>query len=209
MSRSITVRSYTIDDYPALLTIQKEAFPPPFPEDLWWSEDHIKAHVETFPDGAMIALDGTEAAGSATALLTNFSEEDHTWEEVADNGYIRRSHNPDGDTLYGIDVCVRPSFRGRGVAAALYEARKQLVRDKNLQWYAAACRIPGFQEHAAAMDVDTYIREVVSGRMYDSVLSFMLKQGLHVVRPISNYLDDEESQHYGVLVAWKNPDFQR
>lgn len=208
MSQDIFVRPYSLQDYPELLTIQKEAFPPPFPEELWWSRAHIQAHTETFPEGAMIAFDGEKAAGSATALIVSFSEEHHTWEQIADDGYIRGSHNPEGDTLYGIDVCVRPSFRGRGVAAALYEARKQLVRDKQLKRYVAGCRIPGFQQHAAEMSVDAYIREVEAGRLHDSVLSFMLKQGLHVLQILPDYIEDEESLDYGVLVAWQNPELQ-
>ncbi|SDO61653.1 GNAT family N-acetyltransferase [Alkalicoccus daliensis] len=208
MNSSIFVRSYSPADYPALLQIQKEAFPPPFPEDLWWSKDHIKAHTETFPEGAMIAFDGEEAAGSSTALLTAFTKEDHTWDEVADNGYIRQSHDPQGDTLYGIDVCVRPAFRGRGIAGALYEARKQLVRELGLKRYVAGCRIPEFHKHADTLDVHAFIKEVEAGNVYDPVLSFMLKQGLQVLRPIPGYLDDEESLHYGVLVEWKNPDYR-
>ena len=33
----------------------------------------------------------------------------HTWAEAADNGYLR-NFDPGGDTLYGIDVAVRPAW---------------------------------------------------------------------------------------------------
>lgn len=36
----------------------------------------------------------------------------HTQEEVTDGGCIQRTHNPHGDSLYGIDVCVRRVTNG-------------------------------------------------------------------------------------------------
>ncbi|UCZ53088.1 GNAT family N-acetyltransferase [Bacillus shivajii] len=129
----------------------------------------------------------------------------HTWEEVADNGFIKKSHQPDGDTLYGIDVCVRPKFRGEGVAKALYEARKEYVVHHGLKRFVAGCRIPNFHEHAQSMPVDDYVEKVVAGEIEDLVLSFIIKQGLRVKQIIPNYLEDEESHDYGVIVEWKNP----
>lgn len=206
MAGTIYVRPYTLEDYENLLLIQKEAFPPPFPEELWWSKEHIQAHTEVFPEGAMIAFEGEEAAGSATALITTLTDEPHTWEEIADDGFIRRSHDPSGDTLYGIDVCVRPSFRGRGAAAALYEERKKLVRQLGLRRYAAGCRIPGFHEFADRMNVESYVDRVKAGELTDPVLTFMLKQGLQVRQILPEYLEDEESRNYGVIVEWNNPE---
>ncbi|PRO64259.1 GNAT family N-acetyltransferase [Alkalicoccus urumqiensis] len=199
----VTVRSYTLDDYEGLLLIQQEAFPPPFPEDLWWSREEIAAHVETFPEGAMIAFVDGEPAASATALRTNLDGW-HTWAEISDNGMIRGTHQPDGDTLYGIDVCVRPAYRGRGAADALYTARKELVQKLGLRRYAAVCRIPGFAE--SGMDVESYVEAVASGKKKDPVLSFMIRQGLTVTDIVPDYLDDEESGHYGVQVEWYPPD---
>ncbi|SDZ66829.1 Acetyltransferase (GNAT) family protein [Evansella caseinilytica] len=205
MPANITVRSYTPDDFDKLMTIQREAFPPPFPEALWWNKEQITAHAATFREGAMYAEADGEPAGSATSLLVHFDGEAHTWEEVADNGYIRRSHRPDGDTLYGIDLCVRPKFRGRGIAHALYDARKQLVIDLRLKRYVAGCRIPNFHKHAGQMSVETYVDKVVDGEINDLVLSFMLRQGLVVKQIMPHYLDDDESLDYAVIVEWKNP----
>ncbi|CAM3770883.1 GNAT family N-acetyltransferase [Alkalicoccus chagannorensis] len=201
----LTVRPYTIADFDALLQIQKEAFPPPFPEELWWSREHIEAHVSTFPEGGMMVFADGEPAGSATSLVTTLQNGHHTWEEVADDGYIRGTHDPDGDTLYGIDLCVRPSFRGAGAAGALYQARFDLVRRLGLRRYVAGARIPDFQ--GQELGIDAYLEAVAAGEKKDQVLSFMLKQGLHIVEAIPDYLDDEESGNYGVLVEWRNPDF--
>lgn len=206
MKKDVLVRTYTMDDFDKLLLIQKEAFPPPFPEDLWWSKDQIEAHVTTFPKGAMLAEVNGEPAGSATSLIIQYDGSSHTWEEAADNGYIKGSHNPEGDSLYGIDVCVRPRFRGQGIAGALYEARKKLVVELGLKRYLAGCRIPNFHEYAKDLSVEEYVEKVVAGEIKDLVLSFMLRQGLKPIQIMENYLDDEESLNYAVLVEWRNPE---
>nr|WP_078593445.1 GNAT family N-acetyltransferase [Evansella clarkii] len=201
----VTVREYKLVDFDKLLLIQKEAFPPPFPEDLWWNREQIEAHAATFPEGAMLAEVDGEPAGSATSLIVNFTGEAHTWEEAADNGYVKGSHDPYGDSLYGIDVCVRPKFRRSGIAGALYEARKDLVMKLGLKRYIAGCRIPNYHEYAETMSVDKYVEKVSEGEIKDLVLSFMLKQGLEPIQIIPGYLDDEESLDYAVIVEWKNP----
>ncbi|TMV52760.1 GNAT family N-acetyltransferase [Paenibacillus mesophilus] len=204
---TVIVRPYTIDDYDALLTVQREAFPPPFPEELWWKKEQIAAHIAAYPEGAMVALCDGEVAGSSTSLLITFTGKPHTWEEVSDNGYIQGAHEPDGDSLYGIDLCVRPAYRSKGIAGALYEARKQLVVRSGLKRFLAGCRIPGYNLHADRMDADEYVRRVVAGEFKDLVLSFMLRQGLTPVQVLDNYLEDDESLNKAVLVEWRNSAF--
>lgn len=199
---NVTVRPYTLADYQALLQIQKEAFPPPFPSELWWQEAHIQSHVDTFPEGALLAEVNGVAAGSATSLLVDYDGKDHTWDEISDLGFILHSHKPSGDSLYGIDLCVRPSMRGQGVAQALYEARKQTVRDFKLKRFIAACRIPGYHHHAEELSVQEYVQSVQMETLKDQVLTFMLKQGLNPISILPNYVEDTESLDYAVLVEW-------
>ncbi|MDF2668713.1 MAG: hypothetical protein K0R67_1019 [Paenibacillus sp.] len=205
---SILVRPYTTEDFDDLLQVQREAFPPPFPEHLWWNKDQIAAHVDTYPAGAMIALYKGQIAGSATSLLVQYTGQPHTWEEVADHGYIRGSHEQTGDSLYGIDLCVSPAFRGKGIAKALYAARKELVRKASLKRFIAACRIPGYHSVAAQMSAEHYVQRVLAGSLHDQVLTFMLKQDMVPLQVLDHYLDDEESCHKAVLLQWSNPHLQ-
>ncbi|WP_322348598.1 GNAT family N-acetyltransferase [Tumebacillus algifaecis] len=206
---TVQIRPYTLEDFAGLLEVQREAFPPPFPEELWWQREQIAAHVNTFPQGTMLAVVDGVIAGSATSLLIKHDGKPHTWAEVSDNGWIAGRHQPDGDSLYGIDVCVRPSFRGKGVAKALYQARQQLVVELGLKRFLAGCRIPNFHEHADKMSAEQYVERVVSGELSDLVLSFMLKQGLRPLQVLDDYLEDAESLHKAVLVEWPNPDLIR
>lgn len=201
----IIVRPYTLNDFDALLRVQQEAFPPPFPEELLWKREHVEAHVTAYPEGAMVAVCDGEIAGSATSLRVTYTGAPHTWEEVSDRGYIRGRHEPDGDSLYGIDLCVRPAFRGKGIAHALYEARKQLVVRSGLKRFMAGCRIPGYRDVANHLNAADYVRLVADGERHDLVLSFMLKQGMRPLQVLDDYLEDAESCDKAVLVEWANP----
>jgi ribosomal protein S18 acetylase RimI-like enzyme len=203
--QQVIIRPYTLDDFEGLVTLQKEAFPPPFPEDLWWNRDQIAAHVKAFPEGALAAVLEGVIVGSATSLLVHFNGKPHTWEEVADNGYIIASHQPDGDSLYGIDVCVHPAYRGKGIAGALYRARQDLAIRLGLKRFVAGCRIPGYHRYASELTCEEYVRRVEAGEIRDLVLSFAMKQGLRPIQILKDYLEDDESLNNAVLVEWRNP----
>ncbi|RQW18924.1 GNAT family N-acetyltransferase [Bacillus sp. C1-1] len=199
----IRVRPYTLADFDGLLQVQKEAFPPPYPGEQLWSKDDISAHVDTFPEGALLAEYNNTIVGSATSLLTNAADHSHSWSDISDNGTIRQTHDPNGKTLYGIDLCVHPTYRNLGIAKALYDARKETVRTLQLHRYAAGSRLPGYHHYTQTLSIEEYVESVQAGKRTDPVLSFMLKQGLTVVRIEKDYLPDVESNNYGVLVEWR------
>ena len=107
-----TVRNYEEKDFQALISVQQSSFPPPFPSDLLWTKEQLKSHLEHYPEGALcVEIDG-EIVGSITGLLVDYNPEQpqHTWEEVTGNGSIS-THNPEGKTLYIVDIGVKPAFR--------------------------------------------------------------------------------------------------
>jgi GNAT superfamily N-acetyltransferase len=197
------VRPYTEADTPALRLIQEECFPPPFPQELLWSAAQIASHVRHFPDGALaVELDGA-LVGSATCTRRRWdpAHPHHTWAEAADDGWIRTC-DPAGDTLYGIDVAVRPAWRGRGVARALYQARFALVRRLGLARFHAGSRISGYHRHAATLTPQAYADAVVAGRLVDPVITPQLRAGLRPVCMLPGYLHDAEAHDHALLMEW-------
>ena len=79
---------------------------------------HYRRHIELFPDGQFVALDGRRVVGATTTLRLHFDFDhiDHTFADIIQGGWLT-SHEPDGDWLYGADVGVDPAYRGRGLAA--------------------------------------------------------------------------------------------
>ncbi|MFK2825248.1 GNAT family N-acetyltransferase [Bacillus sp. B190/17] len=200
------IRNYTEADFDALIQIQRECFPPPFPEELWWSKEQLTNHVKIFPEGAVcIELDG-EIVGSMTCLLVHFQPDDppHTWEEITDNGFIR-NHASDGNTLYVVDISVKPSCRKLGLGKLMMQAMYQTVIHLNIDRLLGGGRMPGFSRYAGEISADEYLQKVVAGQLKDPVVTFLLNCGRVPIRLEKNYLEDEESQNWAALMEWKNP----
>lgn len=203
----LRIRPYTLADLPGLLAIQRECFPPPFPPELWWQPEQIATHVRLFPEGALCAEDDGDLVGSATAHIMQWEPEQpaHTWSEASDNGWLR-NHDPDGNTLYGVDIAVRPAWRARGVARALYAARYDLVRRLGLKRFLAGSRLAGYRAHADRLTPEQYADAVVRGELNDPVITPQFRAGLRPVRVVRGYLPDEESCDNALLMEWRHPE---
>lgn len=207
MSTPIIVRPYTRADIPQLLEVQRECFPPPYPEEQLWSPEQLESHIAIFPAGALCADAGGRVVGSCTNLIIRFdpAHPQHTWAEVSDNGYIR-THDPHGDSLYGIDIAVRPAYRGRGIARLMYQARYDLVRRLGLRRFLTAGRMPGYHLHAATLTPEQYAARVIAGELADPVITPQLRAGLRPVAVLRDYLPDEESGNAALMLEWRNPE---
>lgn len=200
------IRNYTRADFDQLIDIQAECFPPPFPSDLWWNKEQLTNHVELFPDGALcIEVEGV-LAGSLTGLIVGFdpSHPEHTWEEITDSGYIR-NHSPQGNTLYIVDISVRPGFRKLGLGKLLMQSMYQTVINLGLDRLLGGGRMPGYHKCANVMSAEDYLQQLIDGKKKDPVITFLLRCGRTPLCVAANYLEDEESLNYGALMEWKNP----
>ena len=202
----VVIRNYEEKDFPALIRIQQECFPPPFPSELWWNKEQLKNHVTLFPQGALCIEVNGEIAGSMTGLLVDFDPQhpEHSWEEITDNGYIR-NHNSNGNTLYVVDIGVRPAFRKLGLGKWLMFSMYDVVVHLGLDRLLGGGRMPGYQKHANNMTPEQYIDTVVKGELKDPVITFLLRCGRTPVKVVADYLEDEESCNFGMLMEWKNP----
>jgi ribosomal protein S18 acetylase RimI-like enzyme len=200
------IRNYQEPDFPDLIRIQQESFPPPFPAELWWNPEQLHNHVTLFPEGALCVEVNGEMAGSMTCLMVNFdpNHADHTWEEITDKGYIR-NHDPNGNTLYVVDICVRPAYRKLGLGKWLMLSMYDVVVHKGLERLLGGGRMPGYHKKAKEWTAEQYLDAVVKGEWKDPVISFLLRCGRTPVKVVANYLEDEESCNYATLMEWKNP----
>lgn len=198
----IRVRQLTIDDFDALIAMQKNCFP----GMSQWQRAQIESQLAIFPQGQLcVEIDGKLAASSSSLVLEyDPSLEWHNWQAVADGGYIR-NHTPKGDTLYGIEIMVDPEFRGMKLSRRLYDARKELARRMNLARIVIAGRIPGYHKFADQMPASEYIDKVAEKAVYDPVMTAQMSNGFAVRGLISNYMaSDSDSCGYATFLEWVN-----
>lgn len=202
----VTIRRYGPDDFEAMIGVQRESFPPPFPAELWWNEAQLLEHVTRFPEGALCAEVDGRLVGSMTGLLVGDDAltGPHTWSSVTDDGYIR-SHDPEGDTLYVVDICVVPDYRKAGIGKWLMQSMYETVIQLGKRRLLGGGRMPGYHKVSGEMDAHSYVQQVVGGKRYDPVIGFLLRCGRVPVGVAEDYLDDEESCGFAALMEWRNP----
>ncbi len=203
--KKIIVRPLKPEDYKDLTDLQLKCFPGMKP----WSWEQFESQLSIFPEGQIGVIFESKLVASSSSLILNFDlySEWHSWREIADNGFIR-NHDPNGDTLYGIEIMVDPEFRGLRLARRLYEARKKIAREHNLMRIILGGRIPGYGKYADQMSAREYVEKVIDKKLIDPVLTTQLSNGFILKRLIPDYLtSDAESRGYATFLEWTNLDY--
>lgn len=203
--KKIRLRQITIQDYDQIADMARLCFPGMKP----WQKEQIQSQIDIFPEGQLCIEYEGRVVASCCSLIVDFDLHDewHAWQEIADAGYIR-NHDPEGDTLYGIEIMVHPEYRGMRLARRLYEARKALAREYNLARIIIGGRIPGYGKYADELSPREYVEQVVSRGLYDPVLTTQVANGFVLKKLIPDYFPaDEASRGYATHLEWTNLDY--
>jgi 4-aminobutyrate aminotransferase/(S)-3-amino-2-methylpropionate transaminase len=163
---------------------------------------HYERHMELFPAGQFLVLDGARVVGASTTLRMNFDFDsvNHTFADIIQGGWLT-SHNPDGEWLYGADISVHPEYRGRGIATAMYAARQEIVWRLRLRGQLTAGMMPGYHAFKKTMTAQDYYAGVVEGRIKDPTLSMQINVGFEPRGLLANYITDPVCDNYSVLLV--------
>lgn len=199
----LVLRTSRLSDYDDIREIMDRVYPAMGGA---WSREQFAAQIKRFPDGQLCIEDNGKVVAAAISLIVDYNRfgDQHGYWEITGNGYLT-THDPKGDTLYGVDVFVHPDYRDLRLGRRLYDARKSLCEHLNLRRIVAGGRIPGYAKHAKKMAPSRYIELVKKKELRDPILSFQLANDFHVRRLITGYLpEDEESGAFATLIEWNN-----
>ena len=186
-----------------VITLQREAFPPPFDETLLWSQSDLATHIDLFPEAQWVAIAENKIVGSCSnTLISEANYQHHSDWEATVGGYQIKTFDPNGTTLYGLDISVACAYRNQGIGRAFYECRKRLVVDRKLKRYATGCRLPDFST-SGFENVYEFLELVRMGRKSDRTLSPLLKYDLRIIGAHTNYMEDIESNNCAALLEWE------
>lgn len=205
LEKKIHVRPLAIEDFPQVTELQEACFP----GMQSWKIDQFKSQIKIFPEGQICIEFNGKIVASSSSLIIDFDlyEESDNWQTLSDYGYIT-NHDPDGETLYGIEIMVHPDFRGMKLARRLYDARKDLARKLNLKNIVIGGRIPGYKKYQKRLTSRQYVEKVMNKEAYDPVLTAQLANNFILKRIIPAYLrSDEESGGNATLLEWSNIDY--
>jgi predicted amidohydrolase len=206
---NIELTYLTIDDYQELKGVMIDSYQS-MPASIW-KEEHIKSLLTKFPEGQVVVKVNGDIAGCALSIIVDYDKfaEQHTYKEITGN-YTFNTHDPEGDILYGVDVFVKPEYRGLRLGRRMYDYRKLLCEKLNLKGIMFGGRIPQYHIYANEMSPKEYIEKVKSKEIHDPVLNFQLSNDFHPARVLKGYLEgDKASNEYAVLLKWENIFFEK
>ncbi len=200
----VELRNLRIEDYKELKISMVQSYTEM--DNAYWTERDIENLLNIFPEGQLVILVDGKVVGSALSLIVSEKKVNAKHDYASITGdYTFKTHDPDGDILYGIDVFIHPKYRGLRLGRRLYDTRKELCEQLNLKAIVFAGRIPYYSQVASEMTPKQYIDKVRGKELHDPVLSFQLSNDFHVLKVIKNYLPgDKGSQDYAVLLEWNN-----
>jgi GNAT superfamily N-acetyltransferase len=181
-----------------LEALQRIVFPTLSAEEIM-TEKHYRKHIEIFPEGQFVLLNGDQVIGMSTTIRYHLAMEDHSFLEVSDNLWMT-THEPEGEWLYGMDVGVHPDYRKQGLARELYRARQETCRALGLKGQITAGMPNGYYSYAADLTLDEYYEALVKGQIKDPTVSAQQKIGFELVRMIHNYLQDPQCGNGSILM---------
>jgi hypothetical protein len=222
MNPALVIRQAKLEDYPAFLLAEKQA----------WGKDtdvHLITRVQfetwlqVFPEGLWLAEHRGQICGHLFSQICNFDptneSDNRTWDEITNFGFAASTHNPDGFTMYTVSVSAH--FPGAG--KRLLRKALDYTRQHNLRFYAGASSIPGVSEYAQGRAITReLVEEYVAGvlrklghrldtgpRIVDPVVSVTLSvEGARFYRLLENYFDYPKSGNWAVLIAYENSNYK-
>jgi predicted amidohydrolase/GNAT superfamily N-acetyltransferase len=193
-----------VEDYEDLKEAMIEAYQNM--PNAYWKEHHIEALTKKFPEGQVLIRVNGQLAGCALSIIVDYTKFDnkHSYREITGD-FKFHTQDPEGDILYGIDIFIRPAFRGLRLGRRLYDYRKELCERLNLKGIVFGGRIPNYHKYEQEQTPKEYIQKVRTKEIHDPVLDFQMSNDFHPARVIKGYLEgDMESGEYAVLLEWKN-----
>lgn len=201
---NIELKYLTVDDFEELKSATLESYGGVL--DSFWKRDHIARLTTIFPNGqVVIKIDG-KLAGCALSLVVDYDkiEDNHTYADIIEGDKFK-NHYSEGDVLYGIDVFIKPEYRGLRLGRRLYDYRKEICEELNLKGIVFGGRMPNYHKHKNELTPKEYIEKVKRKEIHDPVLNFQISNDFHPLRVIKGYLEgDTASNEYAVLMEWDN-----
>jgi predicted amidohydrolase/ribosomal protein S18 acetylase RimI-like enzyme len=202
----LNIRDATLADVDGIVALVGRAYPTMSS----YSGGMVRGQINAFPEGVWVAeLDDAIVGYCATIRLPSAAAlKQHTWSEITGGGY-GSTHDPDGEYLYGYEVCVDPEMRRYRIGQRFYRARRRLTERLALKGIVIVGRMPNYAKRVKDYPTpEEYLEAVVQRKVRDPVIGFQIRNGFEAKGILQKYLPvDLESHGFGVHMVWENPHY--
>lgn len=202
----LIIRNATFSDIDAIKSVAAEVYESAHMAT--YTSDMLRGQISNFPEGQFVAeFEGSVVGYCGTFIISGeVALATHTWREITGGGFASR-HDPHGEYLYGMEVCVLSLYRGHKIGQRLYNERKKLCIDKRLKGIVFGGRMPGYATKQKQYKTpDAYLEAVKNGKVRDQVISFQLRNDFEIIGVLPDYIGtDAQSAGFAAHMLWKNP----
>lgn len=196
------VRTLDRADLTVMVSLENVAWP----KDVRASEQKFRDRLQTFGRGFLGAWVDGELIGMASSQIIDLPGLTtlESWTDLTADGWISKTHQPDGDCIHFVSICVHPRHRGEGVAMALNRARLELAQEIGLNFALTDTRLPGLSrflsEHAYS-GAEEYIGQILAGKVAEPVVNMYLELGFKALGLVPDCMkSDAESAKFGLAM---------
>ena len=179
-----------------------------YPDSGGYTGGMLRGQIANFSEGQFcVEFEGRIVGYAASFRIDEKSAlGPHSWSDITGHGYASR-HDPNGEWLYGMEVCVDASARRLRIGQRLYDARRSLCESLELKGIVFGGRMPGWSRRAKHFESpEAYIESVGAQKTSDPVIRFHLRADFECIGVLKNYLpSDKESMGYATHMVWRNP----
>ena len=197
----IEIRRAKEEDLEEIVELENKVWPPGTRSP----REKFESRLKIFPQGFFLAYNENSLIGASTSQIINYDGSSiDSWEDITDFGWIRKTHNPEGNALYIVSL---GAISRSGAGSALMQAQKNLARELDLDFLVLGSRIPGYDNYCmeeGEISIEEYAKlKRENGEILDPELRFYIRNGLSLKEIKPNYMeDDNESRNYGAIMLW-------
>jgi ribosomal protein S18 acetylase RimI-like enzyme len=199
LKNGYVIKNSSPENAEGLAALQKIVFPKLSDDEIFTKEHYLK-HMEIFPEGQFVILDGDRVIGMPTTVRSELLDKPHTFLEASGNLTLE-NYDPEGDWLSGLDVGVDPEYRGKGLGREIYRARQELVNYLGLKGQFTVGMINGYHKVSNLMTTEEYFEKLVNKEINDPTVSVQERIGFKINKLIRNYCEDETCGNCGILLT--------
>lgn len=174
----------------------------------------IESRLIVFPEGSYVAEDiKTKKIVGYVCFqqVADLRKQDSlSWSSITDDGLTTRSHQPDGEYLYGISLSVHYSMNGKKLSNALGAQTYLYMLANKKKGFFVGSRIPmfkGYRKEHPDTTAEEYVKlRKENGDLYDYELRLYHKISFvpTVAKVLPDFFPDEDSLNYGALLFDEN-----